>query len=61
MKSGVELSYFVYYSPKINHYTTVGLNKAPMKGHAPLTKNQRIMVNDNWDYIENLIRRVWPR
>ena len=40
--------------------TTVGLNKLPVhKSHKALSNQQKKMINNNWDEIENMIRRVW--
>lgn len=42
------------------HDTTVGLNKLPVhKSHKALSNQQKKMINNNWDEIENMIRRVW--
>ena len=41
--------------------TTVGLNKLPVnKNHPPLSSVQNSMIKSNWEFIENLIRKVWP-
>ena len=40
--------------------TTVGLNKVPVnRSHPPLSKKQINMVNNNWNRVVKLIRKVW--
>ena len=40
--------------------TTVGLNGIPMKNHKPLSGKQLQVIEENWDYIVKIIRKVWP-